>query len=368
MKANGTPSKKAPRIEIEGSKLPETEPLTFAELFFQEYDKTNRSCFSRKRGFWNSEKFSYDAAKQHALSHPHSRTAIAFTNAMEFMKFQQTFIDGFKDNTIKTLEDIKIAVGLGADVNMPDSKGLTPIDYALTRGCAELATHLLTMGAKLPPKWLQYSTLKGLTPENRIKILPFLLEKGFDIHSKSIETDFSKNILFDVIKAGKKDLFESILKKIEPENKSSFLHETSLLYTLYRDQSKLKDFEKLIDTYAYLKTQGAKIDSPNKYGQTVLFAAASNPNAIPLISFLLNIGANPNTLNQGQATPFRQAVYSKNHEAVKLFLNYDVEINKLNVEDLRMINEYLNIHKSKLTEHTDKIDELLKKISNRIER
>jgi len=185
----------------------------------------------------------------------------------------------------KSLELAKLLVEFGADINLPDQHGYTPLNLTLILGGnIDLAWYLINQGADVNIKANEgTTTLMGAAKSHSPELITYLLNKGFDINAQNEE--------------GK----------------------TPLIYALGNDYTRNH-----IPVIRLLLKAGADVNIKTKTGFTALHTAAIenndsiNPKAAQL---LIDAGAKVNVASSASgATPLHEAVMTNNAITAEILL------------------------------------------------
>jgi ankyrin repeat protein len=279
----------------------------------------------------------------------------------------------FKAAARNDIEKIKSLVSEGADVNVRDNDGYTPLFYAVWQRNAEMAVLFIGHGAEV-----NLSDKTSSTPLHYAvwfankDMIKLLVEKGADIsiEDRKGETPIQyaaisrRGGLIDLLLAGqttnqtihlaatKGDLAEirSFIEKGTDIDTKDAIGWTPLLWAALAGQHDAAEF--LIskgadinaknqdgatalqmacragrkDVVELLIDKHADINTPNNDGRTALHFAASQGN-VEIIKLLLDKGANVNATNQTGATPLHLACSSGKKDVVELIIEKNADVN-----------------------------------------
>lgn len=194
------------------------------------------------------------------------------------------------------LAQLELLISKGADVNLKDPNGLTPLHIAAKEGHVDIAAFLIKNRAEVNARAGEY----GLTPlhwaawKGHKRVVEMLIDAGaqVNVHTAAGHTPF--RIAVD------------------------FGH---------------------IDIVRLLMSKGADIEVVDNWNVTPLFSAVST-NRLDLIKLLLERGVNVDTMvKPGRQTPLHRAA-GKNHlEAAKLLLEAGAYINSRDAVDRTPLHE-----------------------------
>jgi ankyrin repeat protein len=188
---------------------------------------------------------------------------------------------------------VRRLLSAGADPNVRDTAGLTPLVIAATRGDVEVAAALLSAGADA-----NATTEAGKTPLavavglKEAAIVDLLLEKGAGAEVKSGSSGATP--LHVAARTGDLGILKKLLSRSRDVN--------------VRDQdgnTPLMSAAGNADLLRALLDAGADVNAVNKRGQPTLTASVSSPAAVRL---LIERGADVNARDADHWTPLQQAL------------------------------------------------------------
>jgi ankyrin repeat protein len=90
-----------------------------------------------------------------------------------------------------SLEIARLLVNSGANVNVPDDEGETPLHAAARSGYRDIAELLVESGASLDVRNMYQQTSLHLACRNgKLDVSRFLIDRGSDINSRSRKASF----------------------------------------------------------------------------------------------------------------------------------------------------------------------------------
>jgi len=96
----------------------------------------------------------------------------------------------FKAAKIGDTETVKMLIEMGADVNVRDDSGLTPLYWASLRSFTDIAKILIEMGADVNVRNKDgYTPLYWVSSEGHTEIAKMLIEKGADVNTKNEDNE-----------------------------------------------------------------------------------------------------------------------------------------------------------------------------------
>ena len=115
----------------------------------------------------------------------------------------------FLNDENEALGAVKLLVGSGCDPLEANSRGATPLHFAVERGHISVARHLLALGASLPPDLLVTSS-RDQSHWETAPMIRFLVENGVDILARTNNGDsllhnllqslYDENEVFETVK------------------------------------------------------------------------------------------------------------------------------------------------------------------------
>ncbi|AGF78238.1 ankyrin repeat-containing protein [Desulfocapsa sulfexigens DSM 10523] len=204
----------------------------------------------------------------------------------------------------------------GADPNLVDTNGMSPILYASWKGRQQTVKLLLSLGADinsacLSDKKTMYSSAPGSTPlilailERHFDLVKFLIKNGADIDKGDQQ--------------GITPLVHTLRKTFED----------TLGLTRKVAEKNTKDCFDLAD---FLLNNGANINAQNNKGDSPLFDATAS-GSLAVMEYLITKGADVNLTNNKGQTPVIIAVSRKKIEKVRTLIKSGIA--DLNKKDLR---------------------------------
>lgn len=246
--------------------------------------------------------------------------------------YSSKLIAAIEDNDIEKLEDLLNKPGnVNSQPRIFSFNGtIPPISYAARYGTYEMVKLLLENGAD--PNTNGFSNLKPLhwalsgsykSVDNRFDIAKLLIQYGADIHAISTGGETVVEGIFHSIEKDDEieelEQYEFLLFLIENGvdiyANTQYMDSNILFCAAYAGNVMVCKF--LIEEYSFDINQV----TPNNY--TILMAAAydryDNPKAV---SYLLEMGADPNIINSDNKTAYDIAVENESYEIADLIKSY----------------------------------------------
>jgi ankyrin repeat protein len=217
--------------------------------------------------------------------------------------------------TQKYPELFKKILELGADINVKDKDGETPLYGASFYGRTEIVSLLLQKGADINVKDKDGETpLYGASQDGNKEIVSMLLQKGADT---DIADKNSRTPLYWASSRGHKEIVSMLLQKGADTDIADKNSRTPLYWASFYGRTEI---------VSMLLQNGADINVKDKDGQTPLYQASLDGNK-EIVSMLLQKGADPNIANKNGQTPLYRASSSGHKEIVSMLLQKDADIN-----------------------------------------
>lgn len=250
---------------------------------------------------------------------------------------------------MKYKEIIKYLVSYGADLDIQNDHGDTPLIISCYKKNITLIQYLYKNGANI-----------SIKNENNESFLTIVSKSNFNDKLDDIKEILNQKrndgdtALTFACKIGNEEEIKMLIDfgvDVNIHNK----HDDSAIMILCKNNSITND--KKIKLIEDIITKNGKVNKKNKYGFSPLIIACYFNN-VELIEFLLSKNANLDTKNSDNDTPLSIACYFNNEKIIKLLVNKGITINEKNKD-----NE-TPLMISKTFENNDDIIEFLEKNIN----
>ena len=245
------------------------------------------------------------------------------------------------------IEQVKLLISSGADVNEKDQHGRTALHCASWKGHAEVAKLLISQGAKINVTTsmmastpLHYAVMRGDK-----QIVELLLNKGANINAKNRDSSTPLLEAMESTKAGNREVVELLVAKGakvpalhlaayrgDIENVKKYLQDgtdvdsqgdfgCTALHTAANGGNK--------DVVEFLISKGATVDARGAYYDLTPLYYAAKHNYEDIVDLLLAKGANINAKDKdrGGFTLLNHAVWDHSKDTVNLLISKGANVN-----------------------------------------
>ena len=221
------------------------------------------------------------------------------------------------------LEIVEYLIGKGANVNMEDSHGATPVGF--TAGAGQTNTKLydafVKAGADIKQKNHDGASLLllGIANDKDLVLTNYFVSKGLSLK----DVDASGNTAFNyVARTGNIPLMKTLVEKGVKYNDNAMI---------LAAQGSRGGAGNPIEVYEYLESLHIKPTAVNKNGDNVLHALSRKPNQAAIITYFLNKNVDVNQPDNEGNTPFMLAAgFNRDTATVALFSSRVKNINAVN--------------------------------------
>lgn len=225
---------------------------------------------------------------------------------------------GYKGN----VELLKYLIDQKSDINLEDSHGLTPLEFAANAGQTNIEIYKLFFDAGIDPK-KRYKDgadllLLAIPYDSDLQLTDFLVSKGLSLS----DMDDKGNTAFDyAARKGNVELLKKLkMKGVKVTNNALFMAAEATR----RTANTVDVFKYLVDDLKLNPTQ------TNEDQQTVLHILATKPNQAEVIVYFLNKEVDPQKVDKDGNTAFMNSTSAKDIENAEIFLPLVKNINDTN--------------------------------------
>ena len=205
---------------------------------------------------------------------------------------------------------IRLLISEGADVNMKDSEGMTPLMHATGASAPDIVALLIEEGAEVNVKSDHDNTALFIASKfsSNPEIVQLLLEKGAEVNAK--DSEGLTSLMVAVKNPSNPQIVELLLEKgadVEARNKYGW---TPLMIASSKSPSHV--------IAQMLLENGAKLEARNNIGSTPLMIAATFASAPEVVRLLIEKGADVNARNPGGVSPLMFSFYKLTDKAYEI--------------------------------------------------
>ncbi|MHC4752373.1 MAG: ankyrin repeat domain-containing protein, partial [Planctomycetota bacterium] len=213
------------------------------------------------------------------------------------------------------IEQVKMLISKGTDVNAKDESGMTTLHRVSNQGQKDIAELLIAKGADIEAK-----NNDGRTPlhiashQGQKEVAEMLISKGADINAKD---NGGRIPLYLAAGQGHRDVAELLIAKGADIDTKNNMDRTSLYIAARRGHR---------DVVELLIAKGANIDVKGENGLTLLHVAAERGHK-EVAELLISKGSDINAQNNWGWTPLHITAYQGQKDVAELLINKGAEIN-----------------------------------------
>ena len=213
------------------------------------------------------------------------------------------------------IEQVKLLISKGANVNAEDEEKKTPLHYAAETGQMEVVQLLVEAGADINAGEGEWTALHGAVYEGRRDIAELLIQKGADVNTKDKN---GHQPLFNAI--WKKDL--DTVKLLINKGANVNIKDRNGYQPLYNAV-----WKKDLDTVKLLITKGADVNAKGNDGMPLLHHALSM-DSNDVAKLLLAEGADFAWKDKSGLTALHYAAVNEYQDIAKLLLTKGVKVDE----------------------------------------
>jgi ankyrin repeat protein len=213
-------------------------------------------------------------------------------------------------------EIIQTLLALGADVNLRDGTGATPLMYLSDKTSPEVLRDLLSVGGRLNARELNGNNAFMIAANSgSVRVLREMIEAGAHINARSIS---GENALFAAAVSNSPEAIVLLLEAGVDLNATNEDGNTALM--AMASYGKFENFRTLID-------RGVRHDLRNADGETLLMLATRNEDP-RLVKVLIEMWADIDATDRTGATALMSAAESGRLESLLLLVSAGVDLDK----------------------------------------
>lgn len=252
---------------------------------------------------------------------------------------------------------VKLLVAKGADVNVQDANGLTPVIIAVVMKQPSVLKFLIDKGAD--PKRNKYgedSPLSMASSLGELESFKILLAHGADFRERSYAFLLASGCKDGNPEVEEKTMLKSRIEVIRVLLVKNGLHqENKPVYQRALHCAAVHGYQEIV--YLLLEN-GVDPNSLGEGGKGVLFFVTENVyinNELTLLKMLLDKGANPNTKSAAGETILMRAVVGGNLDSVKLLLQKGADLTIKNNEGKTAVDYAKEYNQKEVLEYLEKL-------------
>jgi uncharacterized protein len=222
------------------------------------------------------------------------------------------------------VEIVNYLIAKGADINLEDSHGTTPIAFAVSSGQSNTAIYDAFFKAGIDPK-KKYKDganllLMAIPNDKDLSLSTYFISKGLSLK----DTDNNGNTAFDyAARTGDLNLMKTLLQKgVKHTNNALIIASQGSR----REANTIEVYHYLVDD---LKLKPTVVSND---GETVLHNLARKSNQTEIINYFLNKGIDVNKVDNDGNTALMNAASGRDTESLELLLPKVKDINTQNTK------------------------------------
>lgn len=220
----------------------------------------------------------------------------------------------------KNLKTLKLLIDAGADLEVKDKNGKTPLNWAVKKENIDTINVLIDAGANVNAISSRGTTLHQATAvSNNINIYKLLLKAGADVNARN-EHDYSP-LLSALFYSRSLDVVKLLLDAGCDINEKSNNNGFSPLHEAVQKSSN-------VGIVKFLLKSGADARAKAKYGYSPLHVAAEHSNSTAIVKLLMDAGADADEKNEeGLSSVHFTIVGPKNENVLKMLIQSGANVN-----------------------------------------
>lgn len=228
------------------------------------------------------------------------------------------------------VEVMEILIVKGAELNIPDSHGLTPLGFAATSAQQNTKVYnlLVSKGVNLKKTVNNDGAnplLLAIGADKDLKLTDYFISKGLDIKSTDNE---GNNTFVYVARGGNIETLKTLLKRGVGASDKAFLAAAQ--------GGRRKS--NTIEVYQYLETLNLKPTVIGKNGENALHYVVGKPEQLEIVKYFIAKGVDVNKVDNEGNSVFMRAAATGEKDVLELLLPSIKNINQVNNNGLSAIS------------------------------
>jgi ankyrin repeat protein/mannitol/fructose-specific phosphotransferase system IIA component (Ntr-type) len=225
----------------------------------------------------------------------------------------------------ESLEVVQYLVAHGADINMEDNDGDTPLVRAASHGSLDVVQYLVSLGADVNAKGTK--PINAAASHGNWEIVKYLVEKGADVN---VVAGYSETPLHFAIDADNLEIVQYLLDNgasvhtLANREKMSHIWSTPLHWAL--PQYRAAQGKNSLPIVQCLVSHGADAHAKDSSGSMPLHNAAGY-GSLEVVKFLVSLGSDVNVKNDQGFTPLHWAAEYGNLNVMQYLVSQGADVN-----------------------------------------